>query len=265
MRVNGRELDRVALTVALPALWITTVWLAWDPLVVLVIGVVGALGLAAAARRSAPITAILLGAEVRERIALTAAEKERARLSREIHDDPLQTLAGVIQRLACRADVERELVDLRTVATRLREIATELHPPVLDDLGLVPALESLARHDEALDVQVVVDGSGYQAATRPPQDVEIAAYRIVREAVTNAVAHSGTSIVTVLGRVDADVVLLSVVDRGGGFRAPDVDRAMRTGHIGVASMRRRAEAIHAALDVQSGVGAGTTVTLRWSA
>ena len=70
---------------------------------------------------------------------------------------------------------------------------------------------------------------------------------------------------TIRGRVAADALALAVIDEGAGFRAPALEASMRAGHIGVASMRRRAEAIDARLDVRSLVGIGTTVTLVWPA
>jgi signal transduction histidine kinase len=207
----------------------------------------------------------VLLAEVRERAALQAAEEERARLSRELHDNPLQALAGVIHRLERQPDTEDDRATLRTVAAHLREVATELHPPVLDDLGLVPAIESLPPPENQIEFLVSVQHDGYERAHRPPPEVEIALYRIVQEAVANAVAHAACRTIHVDGEVGRDRVGLDVMDDGEGVTGSEIEAAMRRGHIGVASMRRRADAIDARLTHHSTPGKGTTVRVRWQA
>jgi signal transduction histidine kinase len=207
----------------------------------------------------------MLLAEVRERAAVQAAEAERARLSRELHDDPLQALAGVIHRLERAPNTEAERAALRTVAAHLRDVATELHPPVLDDLGLIAAIEALRPSDSSVDINISVAGSGYQRAQRPPPEVEIATYRIVQEAIANAIAHSGCRCIRVTGTVGRDEVVIDVADDGRGVSGRDIEAAMRAGHIGVASMRRRADAIDARMTHRSVAGTGTTVSLRWQA
>lgn len=207
----------------------------------------------------------MLLAEVRERAALQAAEGERARLSRELHDDPLQALAGVIHRLEGAPDTEAEQAALRSIAAHLRDVATELHPPVLDDLGLVPAIEALRPNDSDIQIDIMVTDSGYGRSKRPPPDVEIATYRIVQEALANAIAHSGASRIRVGGEVGPDRVALEISDDGRGLSGREIEAAMRAGHIGVASMRRRADAIDAQLAHRSAAGSGTTVSLDWQA
>jgi signal transduction histidine kinase len=135
----------------------------------------------------------VLLAELREREGLRAAEEERARISREIHDDSLQALAGVIQQLEePGADTAAARDALRTVAERLRSVATEMHPPVLDDLGLVPAIEAAANAVPSPPVAITIENrTGYARGERPPQDVELAAYRIIVEALANAVPRRG--------------------------------------------------------------------------
>lgn len=207
----------------------------------------------------------VLLAEVRERAALQAAEGERARLSRELHDDPLQALAGVIHRLERSPDTEAEQAALRAVAVHLRDVATELHPPVLDDLGLVPAIESLRPADSGIQIDIMVTDSGYRRSNRPPAEVEIATYRIVQEALANAIAHSGGKRIEIVGEVGHSRVALEITDDGCGLSGREIEAAMRAGHIGVASMRRRAGAIDAQLAHRSIAGSGTTVSLNWRA
>lgn len=204
-------------------------------------------------------------AEERERIAIGSAETERARLSRALHDDPLQALAGVILSLEHRPHTESERETLRTVAGQLRNIATALHPPVLDDLGLVPAVESLFAEAGPIPIELeLVNDSCFSRSTRPPFEVELASYRIIAEATTNALRHSGCGRIIVRGSVSQRAVTIDVVDDGCGIRDREVEAAMRQGHLGVASMRRRAEAIDAELAYGPGPGSGTIVALRWS-
>ena len=205
-------------------------------------------------------------ADERERVSIQATEHERARLSRELHDDPLQAIAGVILRLEHHPDTDSERETLRNIAAQLRGVATQLHPPVLDDLGLVPAVHSLFNEPGPIEVSVEIDNAaGYGRSRRPPMAVELAAYRIIQEAAANAIRHSGCRHLTVRGWVNSLDLAIDVVDDGKGFRSRQIDDAMLAGHIGVASMRRRAEAIDARLDHESTPGAGTVVSLRWTA
>jgi signal transduction histidine kinase len=204
-------------------------------------------------------------AEERERAAIASAESERARLSRELHDEPLQALVGVILRLEEQPGVGAERETLRAVAGQLRNIATSLHPPVLDDLGLVPAVESLFAEPGPIPIELLLRSStGYRSADRPPFEVELATYRIIQEAATNAIRHSGCHRIVVRGEVSRTMVSIDVVDDGHGVHERELDEALRGGHIGVASMRRRAEAIDARLVHLPAPTAGTIVSLRWS-
>lgn len=207
----------------------------------------------------------VLLAEVRERAAVQGAEEERARLSRNLHDDPLQALAGVIHRLERQPDTAEERDALRSVAAHLRDVATELHPPILDDLGLVPAIEELLPTDTEITVSLGVDHGGYERLHRPPSEVEVTIYRIVQEALSNAIAHSGCRTIRIDGEIGRDHVVIEVIDDGRGITGREIEAAMRGGHIGVASMRRRADAIDARLTHRGTPGIGTTVSVRWRA
>ncbi len=209
----------------------------------------------------------VLLAELREREALQATEVERARISREIHDDSLQALAGVIQQLEePAADAAAARDALRTVAERLRSVATEMHPPVLDDLGLVPAIEAAANAVTSPPVGVAIENhSGYTRAERPPQHVELAAYRIVAEAIANAVRHAEAQHITVSGEVDRSRVWIEVRDDGVGITDERVETALRSGRLGLASMRRRADSIDATFEAVSIAAGGTRVSVAWTA
>jgi signal transduction histidine kinase len=234
----------------------------WTLVGVLVVVALGYGGLRAVVRRGIDR---LIFAEQRERTSIESAESERARLSRALHDDPLQALAGVILSLERQPNTAAERETLRTLAGQLRNIATSLHPPVLDDLGLVPAIESMFAEAGPVPIELDLDNrTGYRPSERAPFEVELATYRIVQEAATNALRHSGCHRIVVRGQVSPDAVSIDVVDDGRGFGERDAEIALRGGHIGLASMRRRAEAIDADLVHVEGQEAGTTVRLRWT-
>ena len=236
------------------------------PLVIVVV-LLPMLGYARARTAVARAIDQLLLAELRERASIRATEEERARMSREIHDDPLQALAGVIQRLeGPEPDTAAARESLRNVAARLRGVATELHPPVLDDLGLVPAIEAAARGITPIPVELQIENrTGYGRSERPPAEVELAIYRIIAEAMANAARHSGGRHITVDGRVAAGRIVLDVTDDGVGITDARIEEAMREGRLGLASMRRRAAVIDARLEQGAGPAGGTRVGVRWTA
>jgi signal transduction histidine kinase len=213
-----------------------------------------------------PIEDVLFG-DVREAAAAEAVEAERARLARELHDVPLQELVAVIRRLEIKPGTEKESEDLRALAAHLRNVATELRPPVLDDLGLPAALDFLAEESSSGAMAVtaqVEDKTGFGAGQRPPPDVELAMYRIASEAVHNAVRHSGGAAVRIQASVAPDRVALLVSDDGGGLPADAARHASKRRRMGLASMLRRAQAIDAELSID-GSAVGTQVKVAWQA
>ncbi|HXI46144.1 MAG TPA: ATP-binding protein [Candidatus Acidoferrales bacterium] len=204
-------------------------------------------------------------ADVRAHVALEASEAERARLARELHDVPLQHLTSVIRHLESKPDAAEETEGLRVIAAQLREAATNLRPPVLDDLGLGAALDFLASETTSESVRVysdVADDSGPHPTSRPPTDVELAMFRVAQEAVSNAVQHAAAHTVRIEGHVAQDAVDIVVRDDGRGFPEGRAREAVRSGRLGLASMRRRAEAVDADLSIDR-AAVGTAVAVRW--
>lgn len=209
----------------------------------------------------------LVFAGERERLAHDAAEAERTRLAREIHDAPLQELSGVIRQLDLAPGVASQTRALRDVAEQLRSIATTLRPPALDDLGLAATLRFVGQRAQAesggnVQVEVVDRGDPEQ---RPPPEVELAMVRIAQEALANAVHHSGASAIRLEATVSTTWIELVIVDDGSGVDARTARSAQARGQMGLVSMERRAQAIGASFDFESGPQRGTRIVVLWSA
>ena len=263
----SRAIDLASLAVA--AGLVLALWVLEVPPVVLAALVVAGVLLYPGWRRLAGIAVDrLLMSELRARASIMGIEEERRRLARELHDAPLQELSGVIKRLELLPGGLGEAAALREVADHLRHVASELHPPVLEDLGLGAGLAFLADQanaHSAVPVELEVeDRTGLSAAARLPAEVELAVYRIVQEAIANAQQHSGGTKVTVSGLLAPDRLELTVADDGGGISERAVREAQLGGHLGLASMRQRAAAIGAPLEVSPVRPSGTSVRVAWS-
>ncbi len=199
-------------------------------------------------------------------------EEERRRLSRELHDETAQVLSAVKMQLgllhqqaptALRQDLARvaELVDEGIES--IRRVTQDLRPTLLDDLGLVPALRALAlefRDRCGLSVQFSASGG----ALRLEEAAELALYRSLQEALSNVGQHAAARTVTItLGDGPAPGHLtLRVVDDGRGFDVGRLERLEREGHLGLAGMRERLEALGGGLAIESRPGAGVTLEIR---
>jgi signal transduction histidine kinase len=206
--------------------------------------------------------------DLRHQVAADVAEEERGRLARELHDSPLQELSAVIRRLEQVPGAQAETASLHSIADQLRSVAVDLRPPMLDDIGLSAAIDFVAEQASTPGTTVVpelIDATGLDRESRPPAAVEFAIYRIVREAVANALRHAEARSISIAGRVAPDDIDLVVDDDGIGIAREAGARASGRGRLGLASMRRRAQAIGAELTVEprGGTSGGTRVTVRW--
>ena len=192
---------------------------------------------------------------------VAAQELERERLARELHDETGQALTSILLGLRQLEGAEPESVaQLRelVVATLqdVRRLAVELRPKVLDDFGLVPALERLTdTFAEQTGIDVDLEAGG--VSERLPPEVETAIYRIVQESLTNVVKHARAQRVSVLltranGRIKA-----VIEDDGNGFEPSAAD----AGGIGLIGMRERIELLDGSLAVESSPTSGTTVAV----
>lgn len=221
----------------------------------------------AASAATAVATAVTVEAE-RRRQRLAAAEQERARWARELHDETLQNLAAL--RLGLAAHLRRPSPDalleavteavelLEGEITTLRALVTDLRPAALDDLGVQAAVEDLAgrARDRGLEVDVSIDLAHEQgrASERLAPELEIATYRIVQEALTNASKHGEARRADVEIEEDQSSVRVIVRDDGRGF-----DPAAQTNGFGLAGMQERAELLHGTLEIESSPAHGTTI------
>jgi Signal transduction histidine kinase len=267
-RVTTRQLIWVLGTGSFVAIGLGLVYFVAFPAPIVAIAIV--LGLLAVQ----PLRAIIgrrlemvLMADLREYIAADVVEEERGRLARELHDAPLQELSAAIRRLELVPEAQAETNSLHAVADALRSLAIDLRPPMLDDLGLGAALDFLAEQTTSAEVNVVaelVDSTGLEPASRPPAAVELAMYRIAREAVTNALQHAKATTVYVRAKIDMKSITLEVSDNGVGMARDATRRASGRGRLGLSSMRRRAQAIGAEISIDGSHG-GTWVEATWRA
>jgi signal transduction histidine kinase len=215
-------------------------------------------------------TAQTLSAE-RQRERTAAAEAERQRWARELHDETLQGVAAVRVMLAfsrradeaeLRATVAQAADDLQGEVDRLRDIIHDVRPSSLDDLGLMAAMEALvARHGHdggpALRLEVDLDHEAGHSPDRLHPEVETAIYRIAQEALTNALKHGEAQTVEITVAEIEGEVGVRVRDDGRGYDP----RASTTG-FGLVGMRERVELLDGRLRVHSAPGEGTTVEAR---
>ncbi|MCW5852868.1 MAG: HAMP domain-containing protein [Anaerolineae bacterium] len=202
-----------------------------------------------------------------------AQEEERQRIAREMHEETGQALASMMVGLrnvdeAPSADETRERLQLlrqvlATTLERVRRLAFELRPSVLDDLGLVPALRRYGQEYEArFGIQTEVQAVGWDGHRLGPA-METAIYRIVQEAMTNAAKYARCHHVSVLLQVRDEQLSVIVEDDGIGF---DVHRVLsaeaRQTKLGLYGMQERAELVGGRLDIESQPGMGTTIYLR---
>ncbi|MBI4785991.1 MAG: HAMP domain-containing protein [Chloroflexi bacterium] len=192
-------------------------------------------------------------------------EDERMRLARELHDDTIQALIALQQRIemaqkaltkdpALAATKMAELQELVADSlTAVRRFVRDLRPTYLENLGLIPALEMLTRESNA-SFQVVGEEKRLDA------ERELALFRITQEALRNVAKHARATQVAVTLAFDTDQVTATIEDNGRGFAAPHVPTAYaQAGHFGLMGMQERAQLFGGNVYVKSERGQGTKV------
>jgi signal transduction histidine kinase len=201
----------------------------------------------------------------RLRLSIEAAERERRRWALELHDETLQGLGGlqVLLSSALRGPAEKlgeavrgAIEQLTVEIAGLRRLITELRPAALDELGLAPAIETLAErtataHDLTVETNIEL---GIEAGARFDPEVESTLYRLAQEALTNVVKHAGAKRVEIRLVQTGGGVGLTVSDDGAGFDPDGEERGF-----GLIGMRERVALAGGRLDISSELGRGTTL------
>jgi signal transduction histidine kinase len=193
---------------------------------------------------------------------VTAADQARRRIERDLHDGTQQRLVSLALQLralqrepppepgALAAELDRCVAEINSTLEELQETARGIHPAILARGGLRPALRALARRCP-VPVQVRMHADG-----RLPEPVEISAYYVVAEALTNAAKHACASTVSVEAEVTGETLVVVVRDDGAGG-------ADATGGSGLAGLKDRVEAIGGRLLLDSPPGAGTVLRVEF--
>ncbi|WP_234835096.1 sensor histidine kinase [Mycolicibacterium stellerae] len=215
------------------------------------------------ARRALRVRALQ---EVRRQLvseAMQADERRNREVAEHLHDGPLQTLLAA--RLELDEARERNpdpaldmvYAALQETATGLRSTVTELHPQVLAQLGLTPALRELLKQFEAR-THVAVDADLDEVGK--PQSQQLL-HRAARELLTNVGKHAGANTVHVGLERKGDRFELTIADDGRGFDPEVIGQSVADGHIGLGSLLARFEAMGGAMHIDSQTGGGTRVTV----
>jgi signal transduction histidine kinase len=192
-------------------------------------------------------------------------ESERHHLARELHDEIGSLLTGIKLHLGGSAGSGTDQIDARTAAAhaiidealaKTRSLSHGLRPPMLDDLGLLPALSWHIKEFTAR-ANVQVNFQHHDLQGRFPEEVEIAAYRIVQEALTNIARHAQVHEATVTLWADQSGLGIEISDQGAGFE--QTATLANASGVGLAGMRERVASLGGSLTITSAPGTGTSV------
>jgi two-component system, NarL family, sensor histidine kinase UhpB len=210
----------------------------------------------------------------RERLRALAArareihEAERLRTAQQLHESVAQSLGSMLLRLqivrrASTAEARDEAIhsireDVASAAEAVQRIAFSLRPPAIADLGACAAIQAFAREMTRPGVEVECELPSMKDELSSAAETTL--YRIVEEAVENAVRHSSAQFILIRGRLRREWVEVEVVDDGKGFSVPSVVAGARC--LGVFEMEQRAERLGGSVEVESEPGHGTTVRIQ---
>ena len=201
---------------------------------------------------------------------IEAQEEERRRISREIHDGPAQMLANILLRVDIvertfterdREEALKEMQGMRSMVRQslqeVRRIIYNLRPMTLDDLGLVPTIRKyLANVEDYQDISI--DLSEHGGIERLSSKYEVAIFRLIQEAVQNAVKHAVANHIQVNLSIDTKQVAVSIRDDGIGFDKSE----KKANSFGLLGMRERVEMLDGEFVINTKVGQGTTVYIK---
>ncbi|MFC1962887.1 sensor histidine kinase [Chloroflexota bacterium] len=200
-----------------------------------------------------------------------AQEEERKRIARELHDETLQNLIVISRQLEkitsseALWEVSLEVVrglkkQIEAAVQGMRRFSHDLRPSVLDDLGLLPALELLADDLQKQGITTIFKLIG--KARRLPSELETMLFRIAQEATRNIWRHSQASAAELVIEFRDSKAMLSIKDNGNGFSLPQRPGDLAIlGKLGLAGMHERAKLLGGSLILESRLGKGTTITV----
>ena len=220
-------------------------------------------------RMGAQISAYRLGLRRYVGAITKSQEEERLRIARELHDDTIQSLLALSRRLelyqSSESNLERreKLAVLQDMATKtlvgIRQISRDLRPLILEDMGLIPALQTLvraARLGDGAIPHVKFRTMGQQFSISP--ELELALYRITQEALTNICRHAHATGVTVELSYGPEVVKLEIADDGKGFEEPwSLTDFAQQDHFGLLGIQERVWGAGGSLSIHSSPDQGT--------
>jgi two-component system sensor histidine kinase NreB len=200
-------------------------------------------------------------------------ESERARISHELYEDIIQTLSAHSRQLDNLATTSGDVLarnpslleamvrQTQDIIQDLRLMGSGLRPPVLDHLGLVPAIRSLATDLKGRsEVEAAVEVIGTER--RMARESELVLYRVVEEALRNTSRHSDATKALISVEYQENKTRIAVVDNGKGFSRPEIlTDLVRDGRLGLASMEERVSSAGGLLLIESQSGIGTSITV----
>lgn len=225
------------------------------------------------------VTRMLESAKNRQMLGLKiimAQEDERKRIAREIHDGLAQSMAHVVLRteIAERMlgqqlyeSVKDELVDLKEQVRggleEVRQIIFNLRPMALDDLGLIPTVRKYVQDfEDKSKIRTSIKLAGKE--TRLPSGMEVAIYRLIQEAFSNALKHAHASYISLHITFQKQMVKIAIQDNGVGFDVKRLEskQLQHSGnHYGLMGMRERVDLLEGRLDIVSGKDEGTKIVM----
>jgi signal transduction histidine kinase len=204
--------------------------------------------------------------------AVTAGqEEERRRLARELHDETIQSLIALNQRLQlaqmASGQVGTTLAEMEQMVSQMieavRRFVRDLRPIYLEDLGLAAALHVLAG-DSSQTIGIPVHFSKSGRERRLPPEVELALYRMAQEGLSNVARHAQASQAWLKVAFSGEVVTLVIEDDGRGFTLPPTPALLAAaGHFGLLGLSERAILIGAKLDIDSTPGEGSRISIAY--
>ena len=204
---------------------------------------------------------------------LSAQEEERRAISRELHDEIGQTLTAIKVKLVTlnkeatinAADLKKKIASTQRLVQRsmntVHRFARNLRPPLLDDLGLIPALHSFMK-GFTRRTGVRVHFATFAAVEKLDGDKRTVLYRVAQEALTNVAKHAEASLVKVTIQREQGVVLLEIQDNGKSFEVQSVLLAKKITRLGLLGMRERVEMVGGRFEIESTPRRGTMVRAR---